>query len=127
MRKIAIIEDTEDNRDVLYYLLRDEFKVSRYSSGEEGLQHFALDPPDLIVMDIRLPGIDGIEVLKRVREDQRLRDIPILALTANAMSGDREKYLAAGFDEYAAKPIVDIDELLVTVRRLLAVRHRWTT
>jgi CheY-like chemotaxis protein len=78
-------------------------------------------------MDIRLPGIDGIEVLKRVREDQRLRDIPILALTANAMSGDREKYLAAGFDEYAAKPIVDIDELLVTVRRLLAVRHRWTT
>jgi CheY-like chemotaxis protein len=125
MRKIAIIEDTEDNRDVLYYLLRDEFKVSRYSSGEEGLQHFALDPPDLIVMDIRLPGIDGIEVLKRVREDQRLRDIPILALTANAMSGDREKYLAAGFDEYAAKPI--IDELLVTVRRLLAVRHRWTT
>jgi len=126
MRKIALIDDAEDNRDFLYYLLRDEFKVSRYGSGEEALQHFGLDTPDLIVMDIWLPGIDGIEVLKRLRDDQSLTEIPILALTANAMSGDREKYLAAGFDEYAAKPIVDIHEFLATVRRLLAVRRRPT-
>src|SRR5262249_6448981 len=107
MYKIAIIEDVEDNRELLYYMLRDEFKVTRFSNGEEALQHFAEDTPDLIVLDIWLPGIDGVEVLKRVRQHEDLRKIPVLALTANAMLGDREKYLSAGFDEYASKPIVN--------------------
>jgi len=119
MRKIAIIEDVEDNRDLLYYLLRDEFKVTRFSSGEEALRHFAVDIPDLIVLDIRLPGIDGVEVLKRVRQHEQLRNIPVLALTAHAMSGDREKYLSAGFDEYASKPIVDLTGFVGMVHRLL--------
>jgi len=119
MRKIAIIEDVEDNRDLLYYLLRDEFTVTRFSSGEEALRQFAVDTPDLIVLDIRLPGIDGVEVLKRVRQHEQLRNIPVLALTAHAMSGDREKYLSAGFDEYASKPIVDLTGFVGTVHRLL--------
>jgi len=119
MYNIAIIEDVEDNRDLLYYMLRDEFEVTRFSSGEEALRHFAGDTPDLILLDIWLPGMDGVEVLNRVRQDEHLRKIPVLALTANAMLGDREKYLSAGFDEYASKPIVNVVEFVGTVRRLL--------
>ena len=123
MHKIAIIEDAEDSRDVLYYMLRDEFKILRYSNGEEALRHLSQDAPDLIIMDIWLPGMDGLEVLTRVREDVRLGIVPVLALTANAMSGDREKYLAAGFDEYASKPIVNIDEFTRRIRVLVASQH----
>jgi CheY-like chemotaxis protein len=119
MHKIAIIEDVEDNRDLLYYLLRDEFKVTRFSSGEEALRHFTVDTPDLIVLDISLPGMDGVEVLKLVRQYEHLRKIPVLTLTAHAMSGDREKYLSAGFDEYVSKPIVDLIDFVGMVRRLL--------
>ena len=124
MRKIAIIEDVEDNRDLLYYLLRDEFKVTRFSSGEEALRQFAVDTPDLIVLDIRLPGMDGVEVLKRVRQHEQLRNIPVLALTAHAMSGDREKYISAGFDEYTSKPIVDLTGFVGMVHRLLTPSER---
>ena len=119
MHTIAIIEDTEDNRDLLYYLLRDEFTVLRYTSGEEALRNFDFHSPDVIVMDIKLPGLDGIEVLRHVRGHDRISEVPILALTANAMMGDREKYLAAGFNAYVAKPIVDIDNFIATVRHLL--------
>lgn len=126
MHKIAIIEDAEDNRDLLYYLLRDEFHVSRHGSGEEALHHFTRDTPDLIVLDIWLPGMSGIDVLKRLRQDPSLNRIPILALTANAMSGDREKYLAEGFDDYASKPIIDIDVFVETLKRLIAIGHSRT-
>src|SRR5262245_44646545 len=119
MHKIAIIEDADDNRDLLFYLLCDEFNVSRFSNGDDALQHFAGERPDLIVMDIWLPGMDGIEVLKRVRSYEHLQSIPVLALTANAMSGDRERYLSAGFNDYASKPIVDVAEFVKLVRRLL--------
>lgn len=119
MRKIVIIEDVEDNRELLYYLLRDEFHVTRFGSGEEALRHFAVETPDLIILDIRLPGMDGIEVLNRVRQHEHLRQLPVLALTAHAMSGDREKYLCAGFDEYASKPIVDLADFVGIVRRLV--------
>jgi len=119
MYKIAIIEDAEDNRDLLYYLLRDEFNVTRFSNGEEALREFVDDAPDLIILDIWLPGIDGMEVLKQVRQHEHLQSIPVLALTANAMSGDREKCLSAGFDEYASKPIVDVSEFVAVVRQLL--------
>jgi|SRR5437867_584568 len=120
MHKIAIIEDAKDNRDFLYYLLRDEFTIRRYGSGEEALQQFEHDVPDLIVMDIWLEGMDGIDVLKRIRQDNELQAVPVIALTANAMVGDREKYLSAGFDEYVSKPITDLDGFITTIRLLLA-------
>jgi two-component system, cell cycle response regulator DivK len=119
MHKIAIVEDAQDNRDFLYYLLREEYQVLRYGSGEEALRDFALQVPDLIVLDIWLPDMDGVEVLKRLRQEDALRNIPAIALTANAMAGDREKYLAVGFNEYVSKPIMDIDGFLSIVRSLL--------
>jgi two-component system, cell cycle response regulator DivK len=122
MRKVAIIEDAEDNRDLLYYLLRDEYEVLQYGTGGEALQELPANPPDLIVMDIWLPDMDGIELLTRIRQDSRLRGIPILALTAHAMAGDQEKYLSAGFDQYASKPITNIDRFLLTLRNLLSAR-----
>jgi two-component system cell cycle response regulator DivK len=120
MHKIAIVEDAKDNRDFLYYLLRDEYQVLRYGTGEEALRDFARQVPDLIVLDIWLPDMDGVEVLKRLRQEDALQNVTVIALTANAMVGDREKYLAAGFNEYVSKPIMDIDAFLSIIRGLLA-------
>jgi CheY-like chemotaxis protein len=74
--------------------------------------------PDLVVLDIRLPGMDGTEVLARMRADPRLSRVPAIALTAHAMTGDGERYLAAGFDEYVSKPITDEQDFLSVVQRL---------
>jgi len=119
MRTIAIVEDAKDNRDLLFYLLGDEYRVLRYGNGEEAVRAFAAEAPDLIVLDISLPDMDGVEVLKRLRQRADLRHVPAVALTAHAMARDRDKYLSAGFDEYVSKPIMDIDTFLATIRRLL--------
>jgi CheY-like chemotaxis protein len=119
MPKIAIIDDATDNREFLYYLLRDECSVTLYESAEEALEHISHDPPDLIIMDIRLLGMDGTEALARMRLERNLSSVPVIAVTANAMLGDREKYLAAGFDEYIAKPIMDLEYFHTIVRELL--------
>ena len=119
MRTIAIVEDAKDNRDLLFYLLGDEYRVLRYGNGEEAVRAFAAEAPDLIVMDIGLADVDGVEVLKRLRQQENFRNIPIVALTAHAMSGDRDKYLVAGFDEYVSKPIMDIDVFRAMVQSLL--------
>ena len=123
MRTIAIVDDAADNRDFLYYLLRDEYHVLTFASGEDALKHLHQDPPDLIIMDIRLHGIDGIAVLQRIRSDVQLAATPVIALTANAMMGDREKYLSAGFDEYISKPILRVEDFLTTVQGLLRQRE----
>jgi len=119
MRKVAVIEDAEDNRDLLYFVLRDEFEVLQYSNGEEALRGLPQNPPHVIVLDIGLPGMDGIEVLQRLRSDRRVSKVPVLALTAHAMTGDREKYLNAGFDAYVAKPITDIKEFTAMLHSLV--------
>ena len=78
------------------------------------------DIPDLVLLDISLPGMDGAEVLQWVRSQESLSSLPVIALTAHAMSGDREKYLEMGFDEYVTKPIVDEEVLMGAIERLLA-------
>src|SRR5439155_14957542 len=92
------------------------YRVLEATSGEEAVARAASDDPGLVLMDVQLPGIDGVEALRRVRADSRTARIPVLALTAQAMDGDRERFLAAGFDGYLSKPI-DVDELIETVRR----------
>ena len=79
--------------------------------------------PDLVLMDIQLPGIDGVEALGRLRAEERTASVPVLALTAQAMDGDRERFLAAGFDDYLSKP-VDISVFVATVRRYCEERRR---
>jgi len=118
--RIAVVEDNLDNRLLVQAILEDEYEISEYESGKEVLDGLADDIPDLILLDISLPGMDGTEVLEWVRSQELLSALPVIALTAHAMSGDREKYLEMGFDDYVTKPIVDEDVLLGAIQRLLA-------
>lgn len=118
--KIAVVEDNLDNRLLVQAILEDGYEISEYENGMEVLEGLADDIPDLVLLDISLPGMDGTEVLEWVRAQDLLRSLPVIALTAHAMTGDREKYLEMGFDDYVTKPIVDEDVLLGAIERLLA-------
>ncbi len=118
--KIAVVEDNIDNRLLVQAILEDRYEISEYENGMEVVDGLADDVPDLVLLDISLPGMDGTEVLEWVRSQEQLSSLPVIALTAHAMSGDREKYLEMGFDEYVTKPIVDEDVLMGAIARLLA-------
>ncbi len=119
MKKIAIVEDNPDNRLLVRALLEDLYQLVEYESGPPALRGLAAARPDLVLLDISLPDMDGTEVLRRIRGDPALRHLPVIALTAHAMSGDRARYLGAGFDEYVTKPILDEELLLTAIARLL--------
>jgi CheY-like chemotaxis protein len=119
MRRIAVVEDNPDNRLLVRALLERRFAVSEYATGAAALEGLAAERPDLVLLDISLPGMDGLEVLRRMRADERLGHVPVIALTAHAMDADRRRFLDAGFDAYVAKPIIAEDELLGAIERLL--------
>lgn len=124
MTTIAVVEDNADNRLLLQAILEGLYDLVEYENGTDALAGLAASLPDLVLLDISLPGMDGNEILARIRADARLRRLPVIALTAHAMSGDREKYLAAGFNDYITKPIVDETILLAAIERWLAApRH----
>jgi two-component system, cell cycle response regulator DivK len=121
--KLLYLEDNEDN---LYMLtLRFDvlggFEIVSAPDGAKGIALAAAERPDLILMDLNLPVIDGWEATRRLKDDPATRDIPIIALTAHAMAGDREKALAAGCDEFDTKP-VEFDRLLAKIEQVLAAR-----
>ena len=120
MRKIAVVEDNPDNLLLVDAILSDFYELSEYETGIVALEGFREDRPDLILLDISLPEMDGPEVLEKIRADEDLKGVPVIALTAHAMAGDREKYLGLGFDDYVTKPIVDEDILLNAIERHLA-------
>ena len=115
--QVLVVEDNERNmklfRDVLH---ASGYRTLEASTGERAVELVFEHRPDLVLMDIQLPGIDGVEALDRLRADERSSSVPVLALTAQAMEGDRERFLAAGFDGYLSKP-VNIAELVATVKR----------
>ena len=116
---VAVVEDNSDNRLLVRAMLEDAYEIDEYENGVDALQAFRERRPDLILLDISLPVMDGGQVLAAIRADSKLRTVPVVALTAHAMAGDREKYLSAGFDEYVAKPIVDERVLLGAIERLM--------
>ena len=117
--KILYVEDNEDNVYVVQQrLTRAGYAVQVAADGEQGLAMVAADRPDLILMDLSLPGLDGWEVTRQLKASPDTRHIPIIALTAHAMTGDREKALAAGCDDYDSKP-VDFDRLRAKIQALL--------
>jgi two-component system, cell cycle response regulator DivK len=117
---ILIVEDNEMNRDVLSrQLARRGHRVETAADGLHGLAAAREHAPDLILLDLGLPGIDGWECARRLKADAATRDIPIIALTAHAMVGDRQKALEAGCDDFDTKPI-DLAVLLDKITRLLA-------
>jgi two-component system, cell cycle response regulator DivK len=115
--RILVVEDNERNmklfRDVLSAM---GYRTLEATSGGEAVEMAAEHAPDLVLMDIQMPDIDGVEALRRLRADARTASLRVLAVTAQAMQGDREHFLAAGFDGYLSKP-VNVQELLGTVRR----------
>ena len=119
MARLAIVEDNADNRLLLQAILGDVHELVEYENGIDAMRGISGSRPDLVLLDISLPGMDGNEILQRIRKDQSLRGLPVIALTAHAMAGDREKFLAAGFDDYITKPIVDEKQLFASIDRLL--------
>ena len=121
MKKILIVEDVEFNRDLIVQLLESTYDVLTAADGAEGLQLAAHAHPDLILMDLSLPVIDGWEVTRCLKADSALHDIPIIALSAHAMMGDREKALQSGCDDYLSKPL-DENLLFAKLARFLEPR-----
>ena len=119
MTKILLVEDNEMNRDMLSRrLMRRGFEVIFAVNGQEGVDLAVSERPDIILMDLSLPVLDGWEATRRVKADDATRSVPIIGLTAHAMSGDREKAIEAGCDDYDTKP-VEIERLIGKIERLL--------
>ena len=122
MAKILLIEDNEMNRDMLSRrLVRKGHTVSIAIDGQQGVDMALAERPDLILMDMSLPVIDGWEATRRVRANDATRAIPVIALTAHAMAGDREKAMEAGCDDYDTKP-VEFERLLGKIAALLETK-----
>jgi CheY-like chemotaxis protein len=120
MNTVAVVEDNADNRLLLQAILDGLYEVVEYENGVDALAGLTAHLPDLVLLDISLPGMDGNEILARIRADEVLRRLPVIALTAHAMAGDREKYLTAGFNDYITKPIVDETLLLGAMEKWIA-------
>jgi two-component system, cell cycle response regulator DivK len=120
MPKILIIEDTENNRVLLTRRLKPRgYDIVTAEDAERGLAMLPAERPDLILMDVGLPGMDGWTATRQLKSDPASRPIPVIALTAHAMEGDREKAMQAGCDDYETKPI-DFNRLFEKIARLLA-------
>ncbi len=124
MTKILLVEDNEMNRDMLSRRLSKRgFDVVIAVDGESGVEMAVSEHPDLILMDISLPGINGEEATRLIKKNETTTSIPIIALTAHAMAGDREKALEAGCDDYDSKP-VELPRLLAKIQSLLEKRKQ---
>jgi len=123
MRRIAVVEDNPDNLMLVEAILGSLYEIVSYENGIDALAGLPDDNVELVLLDISLPRMDGVAVLESMRIDDKLKHLPVVALTAHAMVGDREKYLSKGFDEYFTKPIVDFNELMDLVERLIDLKH----
>jgi CheY-like chemotaxis protein len=121
-RRVLVVEDNDMNMQLVEYLLEEGgYAIVEAASGEEALaitRDPNVAPPDLILMDIHLPGMDGLSVVREMKSDARTKDVPILALTAHAMRGDRDRFLDAGCDGYISKPI-DVKTFLSSIESYL--------
>ena len=118
MKRVLLAEDNPMNRELIRDLLESAcWQVTEAADGEEALRKLRETAPDLVLLDVQMPRLDGYAVLRRLRDDPRLAHLPVIALTAYAMRGDREQALAAGFDGYVSKP-VDFRELRTEIERL---------
>jgi len=122
-KKILIVEDNEQNLYLSTFLLEKQgYDVIQARNGQEGLDTAAAERPDLILLDIQLPVMDGYEVARRLKQAQETQPIPIVAVTSYAMAGDRDAVLAAGCEDYIEKPI-DPDRFVEQVKRYLEVKN----
>jgi CheY-like chemotaxis protein len=120
MKKILVVEDVEFNRDLMVQLLEDSYEVVTAVDGQEGLERVQSERPDLILMDLSLPGVDGWEATRRIKANPALRHIPVIAVSAHAMTGDEQRARDSGCDDYISKPI-DEEILFAKLREFLGV------
>lgn len=121
MKRILIVEDIDFNRDLLVQLLEDTYEVLTAPDGATGIAVAEREHPDLIIMDLSLPGIDGWEATRQIKANTTLQHIPIIALSSHAMRGDEEKARLAGCDDYLSKPL-DEELLFQKLAQYLGVR-----
>lgn len=122
-RKILVVEDNQDSRELVVKVLRNKgYQMIEAEDGEQAIEKALAEIPNLILLDISLPKISGYEVAKRLKEMDAFKDVPIIAFTAHAMKGDREKVLIAGFEGYISKPI-NVRELPNQIKAYL--RGKW--
>jgi two-component system cell cycle response regulator DivK len=117
-KTILVVDDTEWNRDLIVQLLEDEYTVLQAVDGEQGVRAAEQDKPDLILMDLGMPVMDGWEATRRIKSNDALKRIPIIAVTSHAMVGDEIEARKAGCDDYLPKPI-DEEELLRKIKKFL--------
>ena len=117
--KIAVVEDNPDNRMLVQALLEDTYEISEYETGVDAINGLGDNIPDLILLDISLPEMDGTEVLAWIRDRSAPHDIPVIPRTAHARAGNREKFIAAGFNGYVTKPIGDEEVLFGAIKNCL--------
>jgi CheY-like chemotaxis protein len=118
--KLLLVEDNDINLDMLQRRLRKKFEILVAKTGLEAVEKAKSESPQIILMDLGLPDIDGLEATRRIKADAATAAIPVIALTAQAMAGDREKTMAAGCEDYEPKPIEDLPRLLGKIESLLA-------
>lgn len=118
---IGVVEDNPDNRLLLQAILGDMYEIMEWESAVDALKDDGLKArlPDVLLLDISLPEMDGVAALKIIRADPVLSRLRVIALTAHAMTGDRERYLGEGFDDYVTKPIADENILLEAIKKWL--------
>ncbi len=121
-KKILIVEDSALNLDLLVQLLEDDYQLVTAEEGSTGITIAFEEKPDLILMDMSLPVMDGWETTCQIKADPTLQDIPVIGLSAHAMSGDREKAIEAGCDDYLTKP-VDEEQLFACLEKYLGANH----
>ncbi len=118
--RVAVVEDNPDNRMLVEAILDDLYDIVEFETGKQAVAELVEAKPDLVLLDISLPEMDGTEVLEWIRGQESLAQVPVIALTAHAMAGDREKYLELGFDDYLTKPIIDEAVLMGAIERCLS-------
>ena len=122
MKCIFLVEDNQDNADLIRDILEDRFHLLHFAQPDNllrGLREKTLPLPELFLLDISLPGMDGVDLLRAIRQLAGYGAIPAIALTAHALAHDRGRFLAAGFNDYVSKPIVDEDNLLTAITSAL--------
>ncbi len=118
-KRILLVEDSELNRDLIVQLLADEFDVLVAVDGEEGVRKAVQEQPDLVLMDLALPVLDGWEATRKIKSYQELKRIPVIAITSHAMIGEEKKAREVGCDDYLTKPI-DEDALIAAIRKWIS-------
>jgi two-component system, cell cycle response regulator DivK len=118
LKKIVIVDDDSDSNSLLEAFLQDNYEVVSYESATKALEELSKLSPNLIILDISLPDMNGVDLLKELRKQELFKKTPIIALTGYSLIGDEEKYLEEGFDDYISKPIQDFDKFIEKIGSL---------